>query len=323
MRSPTCAGWTACAGRSPPPSMCPYDLLFTLPSCVPASQFESNGATLRADDLRDLATHERIASVGEVMNYPAVLAGDETMLDMIALGQPGGATPRGMAVDGHAPGLMGLDLCGYVAAGAQSDHETVAADEALEKIRLGMWLFPREGTMRNLEALLPVILEHRPERACFVADDKTCHDLLRLGELDHIIRLAIAWGLDPVRAIKMASLYPAQYFGFADRGAIAPGYRADLVVVSDLAEFRPSQVYVGGVLVAENGEPLFAAPALPTDLTTNVSDTIRLANFAIERLRLPGATGAARVIGMIPEPDRHRRPDAGRNGARWLPGRRS
>ena len=103
------------------------------------------------------------------------------MLDMIALGQPGGATPRGLAVDGHAPGLMGLDLCGYVAAGAQSDHETVAADEALEKIRLGMWLFPREGTMRNLEALLPVILEHRPERACFVADDKTCHDLAAAG----------------------------------------------------------------------------------------------------------------------------------------------
>ena len=279
----------------------PTHLLFTLPSCVPASQFESNGATLRADDLRDLATHERIASVGEVMNYPAVINGDETMLDMIALGQPGGATPRGLAVDGHAPGLMGLDLCGYVAAGAQSDHETVAADEALEKIRLGMWLFPREGTMRNLEALLPVILEHRPERACFVADDKTCHDLLRLGELDHIVRLAIAGGLDPVRAIKMASLYPAQYFGFADRGAIAPGYRADLVVVPDLAEFRPSQVYVGGVLVAEHGEPLFAAPALPDDLTPSVSNTIRLANFGVERLRLPGVSGAARVIGMIPD----------------------
>ncbi|HEY7022119.1 MAG TPA: adenine deaminase [Ktedonobacterales bacterium] len=278
----------------------PIDLLFTLPSCVPASQFESSGAVLRADDLRDLAKHVRIASVGEVMNYPAVIAGDETMLDMIALGQPDGARSRGMAVDGHAPGLIGLDLCGYVAAGVQSDHETVAADEALEKIRLGMWLFPREGTMRNLEALLPVILEHHPERACFVADDKTCHDLLRLGELDHIIRLAIAGGLDPVRAIKMASLYPAQYFGFADRGAIAPGYRADLVVVPNLAEFRPTQVYVGGVLVAENGEPLFSAPALPADLTTNVSDTIRLANFGVERLRLPGTTGAARVIGMIP-----------------------
>ena len=141
MRSPTCADCLACTGCSPPPRGYPARLLFTLPSCVPASQFESNGATLLADDLLLLAAHPRIASVGEVMNYPGVIAGDETMLDMIALGQPGGATPRGMAVDGHAPGLRGLDLCGYVAAGAQSDHESVAADEALEKIRLGMWLF--------------------------------------------------------------------------------------------------------------------------------------------------------------------------------------
>jgi len=278
----------------------PVRLLFTLPSCVPASEFESNGASLRAADLLDLATHERVASVGEVMNYPAVIAGDETMLDMIALGQPGGATPRGLAVDGHAPGLRGVDLCGYVAAGAQSDHESVAADEALEKIRLGMWLFAREGTMRNLEALLPVILERSPERACFVADDKTCHDLLRLGELDHIVRLAIAGGLDPVRAIKMASLYPAQYFGFAERGAIAPGYLADLIVVPDLREFQPRQVYIGGTLVAEEGKPLFAAPGLSRELGASVSDTIRLAGFSAERLRLPGATGAARVIGMIP-----------------------
>ena len=224
----------------------PVRLHFTLPSCVPASQFERNGATLTARDLLPLATHPRIASVGEVMNYPGVIAGDETMLDMIALGQPGMATPRGLAVDGHAPGLRGLDLCGYIAAGAQSDHECVAADEALEKLRLGMWLWAREGSMRNLEALLPVILEHRPERSGFVADDRTCGDLLRQGDLDNILRQAIAGGLDPIQAIKMVTLYPARYFGFADRGAIAPGFAADLVIVPDLRNFWPSQVYVGG-----------------------------------------------------------------------------
>jgi adenine deaminase len=278
----------------------PVRLLFTLPSCVPASEFESNGAALRADDLLPLTSHPRIASVGEVMNYPGVIAGDETMLQIIALGQPGGATPRGLAVDGHAPGLRGLDLCGYVAAGAQSDHECVAADEALEKVRLGMWLFVREGTMRNLDALLPVVLEHRPERACFVADDRTSHDLLAQGDLDHILRQAIAGGLDPVRAVKMASLYPAQYFGFAGRGGIAPGYLADLVVVPDLREFRPSQVYVGGELIAQDGEALFAVPPLPPDLTAHVTDAIRLRDFGPERLRLPGSSGTARVIGMIP-----------------------
>ena len=215
----------------------PIRLRFTLPSCVPASEFESNGATLTASDLATLATHPRVASVGEVMNYPGVIAGDETMLDMIALAQPGAATPRGLAVDGHAPGLRGKDLCGYLAAGAQSDHECVGADEALEKLRLGMWLWAREGSMRNLEALLPVILQHRPERSGFVADDRTCGDLLRQGDLDNILRQAIAGGLDPVQAIKMVTLYPARYFGFADRGAIAPGFAADLVVVPYLRTF--------------------------------------------------------------------------------------
>ncbi len=278
----------------------PARLLFTLPSCVPASEFESNGATLLASDLMPLASHPRIASVGEVMNYPGVIAGDENMLGMIALGQPGGATPRGLAVDGHAPGLRGLDLCGYVAAGAQSDHECVAADEALEKIRLGMWLFVREGTMRNLEALLPVVIQHLPERACFVADDRTAHDLLNQGDLDHIVRQAISAGLHPVQAVKMASLHPAQYFGFADRGAIAPGYLADLIVVPDLREFRPSQVYIAGELVAAEGEPLFPAPVLPAETTAHVTNTIQLRDFGVERLRLRGSSGTARVIGMIP-----------------------
>jgi adenine deaminase len=287
--------WMLAAAEGVPPR-----LLFTLPSCVPASEFESNGASLSAADLLPLAGHPRIASVGEVMNYPGVLAGDAKMLDMIALGRPGRATPRGMAVDGHAPGLRGLDLCGYVAAGAQSDHESVAADEALEKLRLGMWLWVREGTMRNLDALLPVVLERTPERAGFVADDLTCDHLLHAGDLDHILRQAIAGGLEPVQAIKMASLHPAQYFGFGDRGAIAPGYLADLLVVPDLREFRPRQVYVGGELVAEEGEALFEAPPLPTELATSIERTVRLADVAVERLRLTGHTGAARVIGMIP-----------------------
>ncbi len=278
----------------------PMRLHFTLPSCVPASEFESNGATLKASELVAPAAHPRVASVGEVMNYPGVIAGDETMLDMIALGKPGAATPRGLAVDGHAPGLRGKDLCGYLAAGAQSDHECVGADEALEKLRLGMWLWAREGSMRNLEALLPVILQYRPERSGFVADDRTCGDLLRQGDLDNILRQAIAGGIDPVQAIKMVTLYPARYFGFADRGAIAPGFAADLVVVPDLRTFWPSQVYVAGRLVASDGEALFAAPPLlPSDLTARLMNTVHLREFSGERLRLPGHGGSGRVLGMI------------------------
>ncbi|GCE22913.1 amidohydrolase family protein [Dictyobacter kobayashii] len=223
----------------------PLRMLFTLPSCVPASPYESAGAELVAEDLLELAHDPRIASVGEVMNYPGVLDGDEVLLDMIDLGRPGRATPLGLAVDGHAPELVGLDLCGYVAAGVQSDHESVSAEEALQKARLGMWLWIREGSTRNLDALLPVVLQQQPERAGFVADDRTPGDLLYEGDLDYIIRQAVQRGLDPVQAIKMSSLHPASYFGFKDRGAIAPGYLADLLVVPDLYDFRPRQVYVG------------------------------------------------------------------------------
>ena len=176
----------------------------------------------------------------------------------------------------------------------------VAADEALEKIRLGMWLFPREGTMRNLEALLPVILEHRPERACFVADDRPA--TICCGWASWTTSCGWPSRADSIRCA------PSRWRAYIQRSILAsriaaPSRRVFAPIWSSSPisrEFRPSQVYVGGVLVAEDGESLFAAPALPTDLTAKVSDTIRLANFGVERLRLPGYSGAARVIGMIP-----------------------
>jgi adenine deaminase len=235
------------------------------------------------------------------MNFPGVLEGDQVLLEMIELGRPDGATARGLAVDGHAPELRGLDVCGYVAAGVESDHESVSAAEALEKLRLGMWLWIREGSTRNLEDLLPVIMEHQPERSGFVADDRTPGDLLREGDLDYIIRRAVGLGLDPIQAIKMSSLHPAQYFGFKDRGAIAPGYLADLLLVPDLHDFRPRRVYIGGRLVAENGKALFEAPALPSKHVDAILHTIRLRDFHSERLRLPGHSGKAHVIGLIPD----------------------
>jgi adenine deaminase len=279
----------------------PIRMMFTLPSCVPASPFESAGATLRADDVLPLARDPRIASVGEVMNYPGVLEGDEVMLDMIALKRPGRATLRGLPVDGHGPELQGLDLCGYVAAGVQSDHESVGLEEGREKLRLGMWLWIREGSTRNMDALLPLVLEQLPERAGFVSDDRTPGDLLLEGDLDYVIRQAVARGLAPMAAIKMASLHPAQYFGFGNRGAIAPGYLADILVVPDLRDFRPRQVYVGGALVAEEGRALFTPPALPSGWDDVIGRTVRLHDFNVERLRLPGHAGSARVIGLIPD----------------------
>jgi adenine deaminase len=279
----------------------PLRMMFTLPSCIPASPYESAGAKLEASDLLSIARDPRIASVGEVMNFPGVLEGDQVLLDMIGLGQPGRATPRGLPVDGHGPELRGLDLCGYVAAGVQADHESVATEEGLEKVRLGMWLWVREGSTRNMDALLPVILQHLPERSGFVADDRTPGDLLHEGDLDYVIRQAVERGLDPIQAIKMTSLHPAQYFRFPDRGALAPGYLADLLVVPNLKDFRPRQVYVGGKLVAENGQALFSSRPLPTNWIKAVDNTVRLHNFSVEKLRLPGHSGSARVIGLVPD----------------------
>ncbi|GHO42181.1 hypothetical protein KSX_03440 [Ktedonospora formicarum] len=279
----------------------PVRLMYTLPSCVPASPYESAGATLTARDLAPLARDPRIASVGEVMNFPGVLDGDQVLLEIIELGQPAGSTARGLAVDGHAPELRGLDVCGYAAAGVESDHESLSAAEALEKLRLGMWLWIREGSTRNLEDLLPVIMEHTPERCGFVADDRTPGDLLREGDLDYIIRRSVSLGLDPIQAIKMSSLHPAQYFGFKDRGAIAPGYLADMLLVPDLHDFHPRRVYIDGRLVAENGKALFEAPTLPSTGIDAILHTIRLRDFDIERLRLPGHNGKAHVIGLVPD----------------------
>ncbi len=171
----------------------------------------------------------------------------------------------------------------------------------MEKARLGMWLWIREGSTRNLDALLPIVKQYMPERCGFVADDRTPGDLLSEGDLDAIIRKAVERGLSPIQAIKMASLHPAQYFGFQDRGALAPGYLADLLVVPDLTHFMPKQVYVNGTLIAEDGQALFETQPRTSQWTPAVSQTIKLRGFTTDRLQLAGHSGTARVIGLIPD----------------------
>ncbi|EQD80667.1 adenine deaminase, partial [mine drainage metagenome] len=161
-------------------------------------------------------------------------------------------------------GLSGRDLCAYATAGPMSDHESSTPAEARERLRLGLWLMVREGSAaRNLHALLPVIQELHPPRALFVTDDRDPVDLLARGHLDSIVRAAIEAGLDPIEAVRMATLNPAQYLGLRDRGVVAPGCVADLVVVDDLERFQVRSVYKDGVLVADEGRPLFAVPASP------------------------------------------------------------
>lgn len=226
------------------------DVFFMLPSCVPASKMDESGAVLLAKDLKTYYQNERVLGLAEVMDAHAVLAGDDTVLAKLE-----GAERSGKRIDGHAPFLSGKELNAYVTAGVISDHECSDAEEAKEKIRRGQWVMIREGTAaHNLEALMPLFQPPYYQRCMLVTDDKHPGDLLRLGHIDASIKKAVELGADPIRAVKMGSYHAAQYFGLKDRGAVAPGYRADLVVLRDWETFAVASVYKDGKLAAENKE---------------------------------------------------------------------
>jgi adenine deaminase len=241
----------------------PLRFFFTLPSCVPATAMETAGAELTAQDLAPWLTHPRVVALAEMMNFPGVIHNDPGVLEKIKA-----AHGVGKRIDGHAPGLQGPALDAYIAAGIASDHECIAADEALEKLRRGMHVMIREGTgAKNLAALLAIVRPETVGRLMWCTDDRHPHDLLKEGHVDSMVRRAIQTGLDPHLAIRMATLNPASYFGLRRIGAIAPGRKADFVVLSDLASPQVEAVYTGGELVARNGALLesivLAAPPPP------------------------------------------------------------
>src|SRR6266699_2407513 len=228
-----------------------------LTSCVPASSYESPYRVLMADDLLPLLEDERVLGLAEMMNMPGVLHADEQVLAKIDA-----TLKHGLVVDGHAPGLSGSDLCAYAAAGIMSDHECTTLEEARQRIRLGVWLMIREGSAaHNLDALLPLVKELHPPRVFFVTDDRDPQDLTTRGHIDSMVRRAIELGLDAVEAIRLASYNTAQYFRLYNRGAIAPGFIADLVVLDDLEAFQVESFYNDGLLVARDGKLLVAVPA--------------------------------------------------------------
>ena len=235
----------------------PLDVFFMLPSCVPATELETGGARLEAPDLEPFLKHPRVLGMGEMMNYPGVVRGDPGMLEKIQM-TGAGRSPRGAGgrlVDGHAPGLTGADLCAYAAAGIGSDHECTGPDEAWEKLRLGLRIMIRESSVgKNLRDLVPAVTPVNSRRFLLVTDDRHPKDLLEEGHLDHLLRRAVAEGLDPVTAVQMATLNPAEYFGLQDRGAVAPGYRADLVVVDDLQGFNARLTITRGHIAAREGK---------------------------------------------------------------------
>ncbi len=226
---------------------CPIHVYVMASSCVPASRFESSGADLTAIDILPLLTDDWVLGVAEMMDYPGIIGGDEDCLGKITIA---GKRP----IDGHAPGLSGRPLCAYIAAGIGSDHECTTADEAREKLRLGMHIMIREGSQaRDLDALLPLVKPETLERFSFVTDDKDVEDLLEQGHMDHIIRRAIAGGLNPIWAVRLATHNPARYFGLHELGSVAPGKLASLAIVDDLEKCHVTRVYRTGRLVAADG----------------------------------------------------------------------
>lgn len=267
----------------------PLNMFVMASSCVPATDMETSGARLEAEDLAQLVEHPWVLGLAELMNYPAVALGDEGMLDKIELFER-------LTLDGHAPDMTGAMLNAYVAAGVQSEHECTTLEEAREKLRLGLTIFIREGTTtRNLKPLLPLVNAANHGAICFCTDDRIPADLIDHGSIDHMIRIAIAEGIDPLLAIRMGSFNTARHFGLKKYGAIAPGKYADLVVVDDLRDFRPAQVYRGGRLVAENGYMTIpAAPLRPVDLRSTVNLPSTHLDFSV-----PAKSANIRVIGTV------------------------
>jgi len=269
----------------------PLELFLMAPSCVPATHLETSGAELGADDIRRVLRWRGCIGLGEVMNFPGVLGGDQGVLGKINLA-------TGRVVDGHAPGLGGKDLNAYISAGIYSDHESVTLAEAREKLSQGMFVMIREGSSeKSLETLLPLVTDKTCKRCIFVVDDRSCIDLLRDGDIDAVVRKAIRCGLDPVRAIQLATINTAQYFRLDRLGAIAPGYLANLIVINDLSSLEIDMAFHRGRLVARGGEPLFSAYKPGTGELTN---TVNVKPFNIEALDLVASGQTEPVIEIVP-----------------------
>src|SRR5918995_3750524 len=257
----------------------PYELV---------SAMESAGAKIGEAEVAALLEDERVVGLAEVMNFPGAVAGDAGVL-----GKLGAA--KGYPVDGHAPGLSGRALNAYVAAGPGSEHEATALEEGREKLRLGMRLMMREGTpAKDLRALLPLVTPSTERRLLMVNDDVSVAELMDRGHLDHHLRLAVAAGVDPISALRMVTLNVAEWFGLEDRGAIAPGLRADLVVLRDLEGFETLRTYQAGRLVARSGRCLREHRPPP-----GLGPTVRVDWDAVD-FSLPVHGKRARVIGVVP-----------------------
>ena len=268
----------------------PLDVYIMLPSCVPATNFENAGAVLEAEDLKVLVNEERVIGLGEMMNYPGVISFDDKVLDKLILG-------KDMVIDGHGPMISEKDLNAYVVAGIKTEHEASTVDEVTERLRLGMYILLREGSAaKDLRNIIKAVNKDNLRRFLFCTDDKHPEDLINEGSIDFNIRLAIHAGLDPIDAIRIATLNAAECYGLKDKGAIAPGYRADLVIIDNLDDFNIVKVFKSGKLVAENNEVLFKSEIY---LPENMTNTVKIKEMGIKDIQIQMKTNKANVISVI------------------------
>ena len=269
----------------------PLDVYIMLPSCVPSTHMETSGAELTSYDLSLLLGNERVLGLAEMMNFPGVISGDKQVLDKIRIA-------RGKRIDGHAPGLGGKGLCAYIGAGIRSDHECTILEEAKEKLRLGMYIMVRQGTAaRNLEDLLPLINSENSRNCFFVTDDRHPQDLLEEGHINFLVKKAVKLGLDPIKAIQMATINTAEYFRLTDVGGIGPGYKADMVVLKDLENFEVEKVFKRGKLVAQNGKIL---PGKIRKERVTIRSSMNVDWMGLKGFDIPVQEGKVLVIEAVP-----------------------
>lgn len=269
------------------------DIKFMLPSCVPATPFENAGAVIDAADMEEPIDRENILGLGEFMNFPGVVAADDGVLDKLMV-----AKNAGKLIDGHSPGLTGLSLNAYAAAGIQGDHECSSVEDMHARLSMGMYVLLREGSAcHDLRTLIKGVTPENSRRCLLCSDDRQPKTILQDGHIDNSLRICVEEGLDPITALRMATLNAAECFRLYDRGAIAPGYRADVVLLDDLCQFNVDRVWIKGELTAEKGSYL---PEVKRHDFSDVMRSIRMRDFSKEKLKMRLKSGNVNVIEIQP-----------------------
>lgn len=271
----------------------PIDVHFMMPSCVPATEIDESGAELDCKDIDLYLDNKKVLGLAEMMNYVGVINGDKNVLSKIVTSQA-----HHKKIDGHAPELSGNDLNAYIAAGVYSDHECSTFENALEKLRKGQFIMIREGTAaHNLKALMPLLTQQYYSRCMFATDDKHPSDLLHGGHIDYIVKQALKNGVDPIVALKTATHHAARYFLLNNKGAIASGYLADIVVVDNLEDFNVETVFKRGKLVFDGEVKDFSAPTVDEELAEKCFDTFHLDSVTPSSFKVDGKLGLIGLVG--------------------------